>query len=304
MCGAGKTEIVLQTIKAAIEGGNHVGFAIPRKDVVIEIYSRLKEIFKTNKVVSVYGGHHKELEGDIVVLTTHQLFRYNQYFSLLIVDELDAFPYKNNSVLKSILNKSYTKNCIFLTATPDWDVLSEFKKPKKEILNLDVRFHKHPIPVPVFYIKKWIFRYTCLLFHFKNILKSNKPLFVFTPTIEMCEKIYKLLSIFSGFGGYVHSKINNRDAIISKFKKKQLKYLVCTSVLERGVAVSDLQVIVFDADHYVYDTSTLIQISGRVGRKKEAPDGQVIFIASKITKSMEEAKENVIQSNKVLQNML
>ena len=59
-----------------------VGFAIPRKDVVVELEDRIKDAFPLNNVVRVYGGHTDLLDGDIILLTTHQLFRYNKYFTV------------------------------------------------------------------------------------------------------------------------------------------------------------------------------------------------------------------------------
>ena len=52
VCGAGKTEIVLEVIKYAIEKRLKVGFAVPRVDVVKELYIRFKEIFKKNSNIS------------------------------------------------------------------------------------------------------------------------------------------------------------------------------------------------------------------------------------------------------------
>ena len=43
VCGAGKTELVYKCLDYYLSNGKIVGFAIPRKDVVIEIYNRLKK---------------------------------------------------------------------------------------------------------------------------------------------------------------------------------------------------------------------------------------------------------------------
>ena len=98
----------------------------------------------------------------------------------------------------------------------------------------------------------------------------------------------------------MHSKRMDRSKIISDFKNKKYRYLVTTAVLERGVTVKDLQVIVFNADHKIYDRYSLVQIAGRVGRKKDAPSGEVVFIGKKISKSMMEAKEDIMDANKNL----
>ena len=77
-----------------------------------------------------------------------------------------------------------------------------------------------------------------------------------------------------------------------------------TLVVEEGVTIANLQVIIFKADHDLYDEGSLIQISGRVGRKFYAPDGEVIFLASKISDAMENAIKTIKEKNKDLQNLL
>ena len=77
-----------------------------------------------------------------------------------------------------------------------------------------------------------------------------------------------------------------------------------TAVLERGITMKDLQVIVFRADSDIYDDHALVQIAGRVGRKKDAPKGEVIFIGKNKTKHMERAISDIIAANQALQDML
>jgi competence protein ComFA len=45
VCGAGKTELSFGVIEQALRRGHQVGFALPRRDVVIELFWRLKEAF-------------------------------------------------------------------------------------------------------------------------------------------------------------------------------------------------------------------------------------------------------------------
>ena len=47
-----------------------------------------------------------------------------------------------------------------------------------------------------------------------------------------------------------------------------------------------------------------MQIAGRVGRKKESPEGEVIFIGKTKTRHMEKAISDIISANKELQNLL
>ena len=68
--------------------------------------------------------------------------------------------------------------------------------------------------------------------------------------------------------------------------------------------MKDLQVIVFRADHAIYDEYSLVQIAGRVGRKKDAPEGEVIFIAREETTHIQRAIQSIVTANKALQDML
>ena len=304
VCGSGKTEICLEIIRYCIENSLRVGFAVPRRDVCIELFYRYNDIFKENIITAVYGGHTRYIEGDLVVLTTHQLFRYENYFDLLIMDEIDAFPFKGSDILKVFFKRAVKKNYVLLTATPSKEMLEYFKKPGKALLELFSRFHGHPLPVPRVIKGSTLYLNYKLIREVGRFLKIFKQVFIFVPTIDLSFKIYKFLSLFYRGGYYINSHSENRDEIIKRFRVKKYRYLVTTAVLERGVTVKDLQVIVYRADHPIYDSYSLIQIAGRVGRKKDAPEGEVIYLARENNKEIERAVEEISAANKKLQNML
>ena len=303
ICGSGKTEVILSSIYYCLLNGLHVGFCTPRRDVVIEIYDRFNKIFTRCSIALVYGGHTKTINGDLICCTTHQLFRYRHYFDLLIIDEVDAFPFKDDETLNALFYKSIKGNYIMLSATASEESLLQFEKNGGLVLRLNQRFHRYPLPVPsVIYgnVIKLLYFTIRLILRFQ---KLDKQVFVFVPTIQESETIFKFVSRFCKNGDFVNSKRENREEIIKKFKQKKISYLVTTSVLERGVTVKDLQVIVYRANHPVYDEATLVQISGRVGRKKEAPEGEVIYLAQRKTYGIEKSIENIESANKDLQNL-
>ena len=304
VCGSGKTEIVLKVIKYAIECGERVGFAIPRRDVVIELYSRFNEIFKKNKVIYICGGHTEETIGDLVVLTTHQLYRYDHYFDLLITDEIDAFPFNGNPVLESFFQRAIRGNYIMMSATPTENALIFHKESGGEVVELFSRYHMHPLPEPKLIVRKGVFIYVELLDVLRKFLKKTKPVFIFAPTIEMCESLFMFLRIFYKGGLCLHSKVEDRQEKLGKFKEGIYRYIVTTAILERGVTFPDLQVIIFKADHVLYTSHALIQISGRVGRKKDHPDGEVIFLINEENDQIKIAVDEIKRANKSLQNML
>lgn len=290
VCGSGKTEISYGILAYAVSLGMRVGFALPRRDVVIELFWRLKGAFSNLNVVAVYGQHSATLEGDIVILTTHQLYRYPKYFDLLVMDEIDAFPFRGNDVLVSLYKKSLRGHCVMMSATPSEEVLNEFKKEGHEILELRTRFHRKPIPVPKVIEESSRSQEISIVKQLLTYKKLGKPCFVFAPTQALCEKLFSKIRVFLKTGDYIHSKREDRDKIINNLKKGKLDYLVTTSVLERGVTVKDLQVIIYHADDQrIYDTSTLIQTAGRAGRKMDAPSGEVTFYVEKETEEVRNA---------------
>ncbi len=301
VCGSGKTEISYGVLAYAISHGLRAGFALPRRDVVIELYWRMMKAFPNNKIVAVYGDHHRRLEGDIVILTTHQLYRYPDYFDLLVMDEIDAFPFKGNDVLIALYKKSLRGHCVLMSATPSKAILKEFHKKNHEVLELMTRFHKKPIPVPKVNLSIPLFQTLKIIKKLREYKKEGKPCFVFAPTIVLCESLFEKVSLAVKNGSYVHSERPDKENVIDDFKKGKLDFLITTSVLERGVTIKNLQVLVFHADNKsIYDSSTLIQISGRVGRKMDSPNGEVVFFAQKQTEEMSDAIRKIEHYNTFL----
>lgn len=304
VCGSGKTEIVLQVIQYAISVGYKVGFTVPRRDVAVELAQRFKEIFSDLTVSVVYGGHTEMLYGDLIILTTHQLYRYTNFFDLIVFDEVDAFPYKGSVVLKAFFDKCQKGNFIMMSATPENTFLLDFGKMGGKVLSLNFRYHRYPLPVPLIVVRPPGLILFELLSHVRRFINVGKQVFIFVPTISMCEDIGKFLGkTVQKPGFYVNSKQKERSKIIEKFRKKEYQFLVTTAVLERGVTVNDLQVIVYHAEHTIYDQYSLVQIAGRVGRKFAAPTGEVLFIGTKVSEAMERAVASIERANKDLQDL-
>lgn len=300
VCGAGKTELIYAVMAYCLSSGKSVAFAVPRRDVVIELAQRIHMVFPNNSIVSVYGGHAEKLVADIIVLTTHQLYRYNKFFDLIILDEIDAFPFKDNKLLNTMFFRAVRGRIIMMSATPSNDVINYFSQKGRQILELNTRFHRHPLPVPKVVVKVGFLKIPYLIKKTKQFIKEGKKIFIFAPTISRCEQLYKIVKILVKNGTFVHSKCKDRAQKIAKFKKGGYDYMVTTAVLERGVTFKNLQVIIYDADSEIYNSQTLIQIAGRVGRKIDAPEGEVIFLVNKRTTEIDEAIKTISSKNRNL----
>ncbi len=266
-CGAGKTEIVFDIIKNYVNSNKKVCFTTPRMEVTMEMYHRFNNAFNTK--FGIVTGEVKIYKGPMFFMTCNQLLNYQNTFDLVIVDEADAFPLANDTVLENGIINSLVEGgkIIKMSATPlkiDKDYFT---------LNLFERYHKQKIPVPIF--KK-------LNVHNLLSLCSSGKWIVFFPTIK------NLLEVYNQFNNQniiiCHSKVTN---VSEKLSALQDSFIIfSTAILERGITISNVNVIVFNAHHNNFRENTLIQISGRVGRVMPYTDGQVIFIGKYKTRAI------------------
>ena len=147
--GAGKTEMIYQVVAQVLDQGGAVCIASPRIDVCLELYRRLKEDFSCD-ISLLHGESDPYSRSPLVIATTHQLLKFYQAFDLLIVDEVDAFPYVDNPVLyhaveQAVKNEGTT---IVLTATSTDELDKKVQKGILKRLSLPRRFHGNPLIIP------------------------------------------------------------------------------------------------------------------------------------------------------------
>ena len=278
--GSGKTEIVFGLIQLALAEGKRIGFVIPRRDVVQEMVPRFQHVFPRLTITSVFGGHHDQLEADLIILTTHQIYRYEKYFDVLIFDEVDAFPYAGNPVLIAMVQRACQGMIVYLSATFDKQQLIEFKKQGGKVFHLFKRYHGHPLPELSIMIRPFFIKWISLVLLMFQFQKQQVPVFIFVPTIAIGKWMLRFVTIFFPSTKLAFSSSVDREKIVHQFKHKPDFFLITTAILERGITVSQLQAIIFEADHRLYTTSMLIQMAGRVGRKLISPSGKVILLTN------------------------
>ncbi|MCB7430269.1 helicase, partial [Erysipelatoclostridium ramosum] len=72
-----------------------------------------------------------------------------------------------------------------------------------------------------------------------------------------------------------------------KFHAHHYECLIATTVLERGITIKGIHVVIYQADHPVFNEASLIQMIGRVGRNIEMPTGRGLFLCTKKTRDIE-----------------
>lgn len=286
VCGAGKTEMLYEVLKYALNKGHRVCLTAPRKELIIELSKRLKSQFVHIDPVIVYGGHSDRVQGQFVICTTHQLYRYRYYFDLLILDEYDAFPYYQNEVLENMLKTSIRGHYIFMSATIE-----------KGDLNILSRYHQKKIPVPVCQKGSHLMMTCKMLMQLKKYQKQHLPVLVFVPTIKQTKKVSRYLQLFLIKNKISSSQTKHIHQLIEQLVNHQLDVIVTTTVLERGMTIPNIQVIIYHGEHVVYTKETLIQIAGRSGRIEPYVDGKIIIYALRKTKAIDQCIKQLKQDN-------
>ncbi|MDR0921196.1 MAG: DEAD/DEAH box helicase [Lactobacillales bacterium] len=309
--GAGKTEMLFEGIEHALSIGQAVCIASPRVDVCVELYPRLKSAFQSVDVCLLYGKGEEEYRNcEIVLCTTHQLLRFYHAFDVLIIDEIDAFPFVDNAELNYAVTHAKKKDAtlIYLTATPTKKLLDEEKSKQLRRVILPARYHRKSLVTPTFvWCNKWEKQVNdgklprVLKLKMQELLADGFPFLIFVPTIELMKKL--VLPIQKAFPKLVFTTVYAEDEKrlekVQQMRDGKLQLLITSTILERGVTFAGVSVIVFGANHRVFKSSALVQISGRVGRNIQRPNGKLYFLHDGRSRAMVEAKKQIVEMNRL-----
>ena len=305
--GAGKTEMIYQVVAKVIDQGGAVCLASPRIDVCLELHKRLQNDFAC-EIALLHGESDPYFRTPLVVATTHQLLKFYQAFDLLIVDEVDAFPYVDNPVLYHAVNNCVKETGlrIFLTATSTDELDRKVKQGELKRLSLPRRFHGNPLIVPK---PIWLSHFNRYLeknglppklkLYIEKQRKTAYPLLIFASEIKKGEKLKEILQekFPNEKIGFVSSITEDRLEQVQAFRDGKLSILISTTILERGVTFPRVDVFVVEANHQLFTKSSLVQIGGRVGRSMDRPTGELIFFHDGLNQSIKRAIKEIKQMN-------
>ncbi len=306
--GAGKTEMIYQVVAKVIDDGGAVCLASPRIDVCLELYKRLQNDFACD-IALLHGESEPYFRTPLVIATTHQLLKFYHAFDLLIVDEVDAFPYVDNTMLYYAVKNSVKEDGlrIFLTATSTDELDRKVRTGELKRLSLPRRFHGNPliIPKPV-----WLSDFNRCLeksqlssklkIYIEKQRRTGYPLLIFASEIKKGEKLKEILKEHfpNESIGFVSSVTEDRLEQVQAFRDGELTILISTTILERGVTFPCVDVFVVEANHRLFTKSSLIQIGGRVGRSMDRPTGELLFFHDGLNASIKKAIKEIKQMNK------
>jgi late competence protein required for DNA uptake (superfamily II DNA/RNA helicase) len=294
-----------------LAAGGRALVATPRRDVVLELAPRLARAFPAETLAVLYGGSpDRWITGQLTIATTHQLLRFYQGFDLVIIDELDAFPYHNDPMLAFAARQACKPDgaFIFLSATPPRELQRQARFGRLPHARVPVRFHGHPLPVPQHLAMNPV--HVCIergnlsrpfLQALRRSLAREAQVFLFVARIAHIDCLLEILHrMFPGVSiEGTSSKDPARAGKVTAFRNCEINVLVTTTILERGVTVPRSDVFILDADSRLFDDASLVQMAGRAGRSKEDPAGRVMFVSPQWTHSQRRAITQIRTMNSI-----
>lgn len=305
--GSGKTEMMMTIVADWLNRGKKVLWVTPRKDVVLELKPRLEKGFAGRRVIALYGGSAQTLEtGELVIATAHQALRFYRSFELAVVDEVDAFPLYGNRALEEGIGRALSPGAkkILLTATPppEWKALG-----RREILPtvlLPVRYHGYPMPEPALKREWRLWQKISkrkpirpLSAFLRQVVERKGQAFLFVPRVEDVSRVLRWMKCcepdFYREARGVFAGDLQREQTVRHFREGKWRFLVTTTILERGVTVPAIHVAVIGADHPVFTAAALVQMAGRAGRSSSYQEGEVWFLTDEKTDAQLRAKREI-----------
>ena len=202
----------------------------------------------------------------------------------------------DNRPLKFEEFEKHAKNIIYVSATPG---SYELEKCGDKVTELIAR--PTGLVDPEIEIKPVASQVDDLYNQIRTRAEKNQRTLVTTLTKRFSEDLTEHLSEMGLKVKYLHSDIVTleRTQIISEFRKGEFDALIGINLLREGLDIPEVSLVaILDADKegFLRSTTSLIQTSGRAARNL---DGKVIFYADTITKSMQEAMDEMSRRRRI-----
>jgi len=283
--GSGKTVVAIAAALIAADSGYQTAFMAPTDLLAQQHFTSVNSIASSFslKVVLLTGKQKPKEQSEArnqissgradIVVGTHSLISEKTEFAklgLAIIDEQQRFGVIQREML---VNKSVCPHLLMLTATPIPRTLlmsfyrelsvSELKQMPSGRKPVKTRF-----VMPVNREKMYRF--------IEKHIEKGELCYVVLPLIEESEKLNlrnvkkeyeRLKRIFSCKIEMLHGQMDEagRQEVMERFRRKETKIVVSTTVIEVGVDVPDATIMLIeDADRF--GMSQIHQLRGRVGR--------------------------------------
>ncbi|WP_125979787.1 transcription-repair coupling factor [Bifidobacterium goeldii] len=278
--GFGKTEIAVRAAFKAIQDGKQVAVLVPTTLLVQQHYETFTERYEgfpvtvaamsrfqtTKEINETIEG--LESGGVDVVIGTHKLLNPKIKFKdlgLVIIDEEQRFGVEHKETLKALRTNV---DVLSLSATPIPRTLEMAVTGIREMSTLATP-PEDRLPVLTYVGAYEDAQVTAAVR--RELLRGGQVFFVHNRVQDISKiaaKIHELVP--EARVGIAHGKMGEKqlDQIIRDFWHRDIDVLVCTTIIETGLDISNANTLIVDhADKF--GLSQLHQLRGRVGRGRE-----------------------------------
>lgn len=314
--GSGKTVIAGAAIYCAYLNGYQSAIMVPTEILAKQHYDSFMSLYNTYGIRIGYltGSMPQSAANDIkdklfrgeldLLIGTHALIQDGVSFrrlALVITDEQHRFGVRQRALLQE---KGLNPHVLVMSATPIPRTISLLFYGDLDISIVD-QMPPGRKPVMCYHVPQSM-RSRALDFIQKQV-KEGRQAYIVCPLIEDSDSIdsqsatemFKLLKegqLKNLSIGLLHGKMTSaeKEIVMQKFLSKEYDVLVCTTVIEVGVNVSNASVIVIENAER-FGLSQLHQLRGRVGRGKH--QSYCVLIADTKTQASLERMETMVKFN-------
>ncbi|HET6856409.1 MAG TPA: transcription-repair coupling factor [Streptomyces sp.] len=290
--GYGKTEIAVRAAFKAVQDGKQVAVLVPTTLLAQQHYETFTERFSgfplVVKPLSRFQGGKEAKEtaegvkaGSVdVVIGTHRLLSKDFAFKdlgLVIVDEEQRFGVEHKEALKKMRTNV---DVLAMSATPIPRTLEMSLTGIRETSTLATPpEERHPV---LTYVGPYTDKQTSAAIR-RELMREGQVFFVHNrvSTIDRtAAKIRELVPEARVEVAHGQMSESRLEQIIVDFWEKRFDVLVCTTIIETGLDISNANTLIVDgADKY--GLSQLHQLRGRVGRGRERAYAYFLYPSEK-----------------------
>ena len=291
--GFGKTEVAFRAIFNTIINGYQVAYLCPTTILSKQQYGSAIERFKDfaiNIAIVNRFTSQKEFnrivndleEGKIdLIFGTHKLFNEKikyKNLGLLVVDEEQRFGVTQKEKIKELTKNI---NVLTLSATPIPRTLKMAMTGLKDLSILDTA------PQDRYPVQTYVIEQSDLLIKeaiYKELARNGQIFYLYNNVSKIENEANRLQKLVPEARiCYAHGQMDKShlEAVIEDFIDKKYDILVCTTIIETGIDISNVNtLIIIDAENY--GLSQLYQLRGRVGRSNKIAYAYLTYNNQKI----------------------
>lgn len=304
--GFGKTEVAFRAIFNTIMNGYQVAYLCPTTILSKQQYSNALKRFKdfpiniaiTNRFTT--AKEFNKIVNDLkdgkidLIFGTHKLFNEKieyKKLGLLVVDEEQRFGVTQKEKIKEI---SKNVNVLTLSATPIPRTLKMAMSGLKDLSILDTAPEdRYPVQTYVVEQNNELIKEAI----YKELSRNGQVFYLYNNVSKIEQEASKLSKLVPDAKiCYAHGQMSKQELekIIEDFIDKKYDILVCTTIIETGIDISNVNtLIIIDAQNY--GLSQLYQLRGRVGRTNKIAYAYLTYNNSKILNEIAVKRLNAIK---------